>query len=469
MRFLFISRALVLAGLASLAAPGCSDPGEKFPAKAKDSGGLDGKVKPDRGGPDSKVKPPDIKVKPDVKVKSPDLNLTPDSKVKQPDSKVKQPDIKVKPDMPALDGPLPDKPLPPDLPPPDLPIPPDLPVADLPICPPPTACSGYIHSDAGACVAKPVKYGTICDDKKACTKGDVCDGKGACGGSVYTCADTFTCTTDTCDGKGGCKHTVKAAYCVIDNACHKDGAPNPVNKCQYCQSKTSATVWTLDPACKTLKNGLVAFYPFTGNYKDESGNANHGTAINSTLIADRFNKAKSAAHTNGINACVKVPHSAKINFGQNQNFSIALWVKIPKAQPTLGHNHDILNKWNSYSRYPFTLRTFDSKSTANGKILFGKWDIYKFPHGYSKAAINDDKWHHLVLMNSGSKMYLYIDGKLSNSFTDTTGTTSNGDPLYLGCRGLPPNHWRFYKGGLDDLRIYDRALTSAEVTKLSGI
>ena len=499
-----IRTSLVVASLTILTSPGCTDPAEKFPAKTEstpaqcqdkkdndgdgfidcqdqdckglevckkklDGGGPDGKVMLDRGARDGPGKDQPSPLDGPGKDQPSPLDGPGKDQPSPPDGPGKDqpspPDGPGK-DQPAPpDGPVVDQSIPLDAPWPDL-----LPTPDFNVCPPATACTTYIHSDTGTCIPQGVKKGTICDDNKAFTKADQCDGMGTCAGTAYSCADTFACTTDTCDGKGGCQNTLTAGYCLINNACYKEGAADSQNKCNRCVSTTSTKAWTLDPACKTLTFGLVAYYPFTGDTNDESGNANHGNSVNATLVADRHNNPKSAVHFNGTNAYVQVPHSAKINFSHIQDFSISLWVKITKAQAALGHPHEIMSKWNSYNAYPYMIRTYDSKSTGNGRISYGRWDVAHFPYADSKAAINDDKWHHLVFMKKASTLSLHVDGKLDSSTTDTTtSSTANTDNLYIGCRGLPPNQWRFYTGGVDDLRIYNRALSAAEIATLFGI
>ncbi len=85
--------------------------------------------------------------------------------------------------------------------------------------------------------------GATCDDKAACTQGDVCGG-GVCKGTSYVCDDGLACTTDSCDGKGGCNHAIGSAHCVIGGACVAADAKNPNNPCQSCQPTKSKTAWS---------------------------------------------------------------------------------------------------------------------------------------------------------------------------------------------------------------------------------
>lgn len=61
-------------------------------------------------------------------------------------------------------------------------------------------------------------------------------------------------------------------------------------------------------------NGLIAWYPFSGNAKDSSGNGNNATPNNTILTTDRFGRANKAYSFNGINDVIVAPNSSSLNF-----------------------------------------------------------------------------------------------------------------------------------------------------------
>ncbi len=80
-----------------------------------------------------------------------------------------------------------------------------------------------------------------------------------------TCDDKLACTQDSCSA-GKCSYTIKSGYCLVGSACFTDGAVNPKNKCERCDSKVSPTKWTSIPGCiKTLSPGKITIYPITGS------------------------------------------------------------------------------------------------------------------------------------------------------------------------------------------------------------
>jgi hypothetical protein len=80
-------------------------------------------------------------------------------------------------------------------------------------------------------------------------------------------------------------------------------------------SKSSTVLWLLTLAIGLaingysqpfLTDGLVAYYPFSGNANDVTGNGNNGTAYNATLTTDRFDNTNQAYAFNGTNAYIQV-------------------------------------------------------------------------------------------------------------------------------------------------------------------
>ena len=66
----------------------------------------------------------------------------------------------------------------------------------------------------------------------------------------------------------------------------------------------TATVFVLAAglaASADLTDGLVVWYPFSGNANDQSGNGNHATVYGATLTADRFGNPNSAYWFDGVN------------------------------------------------------------------------------------------------------------------------------------------------------------------------
>jgi hypothetical protein len=215
---------------------------------------------------------------------------------------------------------------------------------------------------------------------------------------------------------------------------------------------TIATTAFPNPAAG-LAEGLVAYYPFNGNSDDESGNGNHGTAYGATLTSDRFGNSESAYYFDGVDDRIDIQDSSYLDFG-NGDFAISGWVKT-----TYSHNDSngasLLDKYLQRGK-PWTIRL-----QTDGTLRFLCDESV-----YSKAIVNDGRWHHFVAIRSESITKLFLDGELQGTALSTSSTT-NSRPLCFGCVHWPGGGTaRFFKGTLDDIRIYDRAVSEAEVRSL---
>ena len=141
--------------------------------------------------------------------------------------------------------------------------------------------------------------------------------------------------------------------------------------------------------------------------------------------------------------------------GSYNEISIACWIKHPSSQwqalveRNIWDQPDGIGLWVDYNR---TSATFGHYSLAEIK---------------SVANVQDNEWHHLVgtMAKSGSDYIysIYVDGQLDNAMTNSVGLTATTGSWAIGARY--DGSWT-YQGLIQDVRIFDRALTPAEVRKL---
>jgi len=83
------------------------------------------------------------------------------------------------------------------------------------------------------------------------------------------------------------------------------------------------------------------------------------------------------------------------------------------------------------------------------------------------TSVNDNQWHHFAAVRdvSSDKLYLYLDGNLdATPVTDiTTGSLANSQSFWI---GRCPYYGGYFGGGIDDLRIYNQALSQSEIQNL---
>jgi gliding motility-associated-like protein len=226
-----------------------------------------------------------------------------------------------------------------------------------------------------------------------------------------------------------------------------------------------------------LKNGLVACYPFNANANDETGNGNDGTVNGANLTTDRFGKANSAYKFDGNSYISVSPNQFK-----NQSYSYAIWVYLDKnltgiefmTMISIGgqKNRQLfqVGSYNNLSGYPQGFQG-GGDSDKNGDMTSNS----------TGQIPNSGKWYHVVLVRDQISVRLYVDGNLMpNQITYNISYLTNGtnakysEPSYftIGAQtdydlsGLYKGYWTFIKGILDDIHIYNRPLTAAEVKAL---
>ncbi|WP_437949296.1 LamG-like jellyroll fold domain-containing protein [Sorangium sp. So ce296] len=169
-----------------------------------------------------------------------------------------------------------------------------------------------------------------------------------------------------------------------------------------------------------------------------------------------------------------IANSDEVNFGQAQDFTVAVWVCPAPEQPNQQANEaDIVEKWSGTGGYPFVIRYLTGEANR-GKISAARYDGQNNPNVRSTTVLDDRRFHHVAFVrrtkDGKGVLELYVDGTLEDSAPDTTtGKTKNDSPLYLGCRGLAEGAGKLYFAGkIRDLRIYGEALSRAEIVGLAS-
>jgi formylglycine-generating enzyme required for sulfatase activity len=208
-----------------------------------------------------------------------------------------------------------------------------------------------------------------------------------------------------------------------------------------------------------LSRGLVAYYPFNGNANDESGNNNDGI-INGATLAEGIDKDASGSFSfNGISDYILIPHS---EVQRVLPITISLNFKTNQSEP---HVTSFLNKYynSSFNGYRVGL--------INGKIE--PWYLVNNSQKAISALsgnVNDGNWHQVVVTVDASGIKTFVDSKLvsSGEWQGSPALFTSNNPIYLGFYEPGATHFGtpFFKGAIDEVRIYNRALTAAEVSQL---
>ncbi len=197
-----------------------------------------------------------------------------------------------------------------------------------------------------------------------------------------------------------------------------------------------------------LTNGLVAYYPFNGNANDASGNWNNGINYGATLTTDRFGNPSSAYSFNGSSSCISIASNPSLEV--TTNLTISFWMNRTSAGGML------LCKGNAEGAYSLGL-------TALGAAGFNRQNSDNM---VLSSITPSNVWVQVVCTLNSTNASIYLNGELNQVGTGVTLGTGSG-PLTIGAitSGLPS----YYGGSLDDLRIYNRALSVGEVAQLYSI
>ncbi len=189
-------------------------------------------------------------------------------------------------------------------------------------------------------------------------------------------------------------------------------------------------------------NNLKGWWPFNGNANDVSGNGNNGTPNGTSLTADRNGITNSAYNFDGVNDKIGLG-----NFFNYTTFSISLWVK-PGNQN--GHAVIIDNNHSGSSNWVFqTISNFSN----NG---------YNFQNS-NEVLLSTSNWNHVILSYSSGFVRVYLNSNLVSE-TQMSLNYNSSPSLFLGYWQV--DNARFWKGDMDDIGVWNRALTQTEITAL---
>jgi gliding motility-associated-like protein len=255
-------------------------------------------------------------------------------------------------------------------------------------------------------------------------------------------------------------------------------APSIHGQTHSCNSNDSLLLWTTNtststpnsvlPQCNSitgsLKNGLVAYYPFCGNANDISNNGNHGVVNGASLASDRFGKPNSAYIFDGSNDFIEIANSTSLSQSNTNGLTLSCWIK---------HDQVWQNpKWlYLISKTDGTIQNGDGgyilRAGADAGAPFGYVPVFKTVNGgnqFSSTNPITDVWEHLCLTYNNDTARFYRDGILVKEyFSGSSPLKPNTRNLIL---GASVSNSSYFKGILDEVGIWDRALSQDEVAQL---
>ena len=272
-----------------------------------------------------------------------------------------------------------------------------------------------------------------------------------------------TIPTDNAVSIGGVSATVTASTATQLTVTVPAGAAS--GKIAVTVSTVTATSTNDFEVLKDIpRTGLVAFYPFNGNANDASGNSLNGTLTNGPILAaDRNGTANKAYSLDGIDDYITMGNPTALQI--DTSITISGWINITNTTTTLSAfinkleidattsallngyriNHNLMGNGSP----AMLVQCFSSKNLTLSNFVGNN--------------LTDATWVFVALVIDGKTWTYYHNGVNTHSMTKTAIILTDGSKgdLLIGMQGLT-----YLKGLVDDIAIYNRALTATEVNQL---
>jgi len=224
-----------------------------------------------------------------------------------------------------------------------------------------------------------------------------------------------------------------------------------VATCVFLTASAQAQSW--------LTNGLVAYYPFNGNANDAAG-TNNGTVNGATLATNRFRTSNTAFFFNGTNYINIGPVVSRFDV-----MSMSAWISTTNTQTP---EQAIVAK----PQYGIPW-TGSRLGVYNGSFDSGFSTISNQPYAaFGNVYVTNGLWHQGVFVNNGTNLQIFIDGNLASTVSHAVLVCTNSSDMLIGMEFTNlygGTTRRNFFGIIDDVRIYNRALSSSEVSQLYAV
>jgi hypothetical protein len=202
-------------------------------------------------------------------------------------------------------------------------------------------------------------------------------------------------------------------------------------------------------AIPSAKADLLGYWPLDentgGQALDASGKGHNGTLNGATWATPGSNGRKACLEFNGSNARVEVPHANDLRFAANAQYTLAAWVNWTTLP---GHWSGIVTKGREVGNW------------------YGIWldpsNRWCFGHGGNNqigSVTVANTWIHVAMVYDNGTKQIYLNGVLDNQTVSSQNGDNTGDLWFGAAKGVT----EFAPARIDDILIYDQALTEVEI------
>ena len=201
----------------------------------------------------------------------------------------------------------------------------------------------------------------------------------------------------------------------------------------------------------SLNDGLVAYYPFNGNANDASGNGNNGTVNGTILTTNRFGTPNSAYYFPGNNDWISVPDAPSLDL--TNGYTLSAWINFEVGGIGAPRIAD---------KFMYSFYTYLNGNARSLGMYFSDQTSLTTP-----TNLYAGQWYNVVSSYDLHQRKIYVNGDLVASDSCTFALIPNSLPLEIGRK--PVYGYDNFKGIIDDVSVYNRALSDSEVQQLYSV
>ncbi len=208
--------------------------------------------------------------------------------------------------------------------------------------------------------------------------------------------------------------------------------------------------------------GLAAWWEFgedSGTIAYDSAGDNDGNLINGPVWTSGI--IDGALEFDGVNDYVKVPDDQSQQITTNE-ITISAWIWL---ETDIGNTQSRIICKQEDSEISWGLEIFGygyGGSTGNQIVFHDSDGAFDYYNCMSPTKLNTGRWYHVAVTDDAGKIRIYLDGQPDWSSNDGYGIPSNiNSPIFIGATN--PGTYLFFGGIIDDVRIYNRALSAGEI------
>ena len=243
-------------------------------------------------------------------------------------------------------------------------------------------------------------------------------------------------------------------YNAVDGGNFFNGALDEVQVYNSALSAVQiAALYTAQNTPPNVAQGLVASYTFSNNALDATSFGNHGQTTGVSSVTDRFGYGNSAYSFNGTSSEIEASNSAQLNSAYT---TVSFWIK-PRAFVASGESF-VLSFGGWQERFKISLPNHGKPvfTTHSGGACCSDLD--------SGTPLALGAWTHVVMVHDGTNDIIYFNGAKVNEKNAAGTLDATTKPLGIGFNPIDGGNW--FDGALDEVQIYNYALSNAEVTGL---